>query len=163
MLTMALFSIGMLRYLESSRGAKIAAWKSICYILLFEFSFAPYAVLVSASHSVLKWVNLIWFLSVWMMFFFVRHSLPVRFSFVASIVFGSLLIEPVSSFVSISGNRLYFGFDNFHTIDLASSGLPTDQFLHILYRMAWAIFPMFGVHCLMKSVENEKADNSHAG
>jgi hypothetical protein len=153
MLIICLLPLGVLRYAERNGDAEISRWKSISCVLLFEFSFAPYAFLVSASHSVLKWVNLICFLSIWMSFFIARNFLPARFSLVAPIAFGLMLIEPASSFVFITDNRMYFRVDNGSTINLSSGGNELIEFLHILYKISWAIFPMLGVHYLMKSVE----------
>lgn len=154
MLATSLLPLGVLRYLKRKTGHQIAVWKWILGVFLFEFSFAPYALLVSAIDAIDGWLNLTYFLLVWMLFFVVRRLLPARISVAALVVLGFMLMEPATSFITISSGHI--AFSHSQVVDLSPRGNdPIWRFLKILYGMVWTVFPLLGVHYLINSIEKK--------
>lgn len=155
-LAMGLLQLGAIQYVNHKTGHKMAVWKLVTCVFLFELSFVPYASFLFLASAHAGWMNLIYFLLVWMLFYIFRFVLPAKFSIVVPIVFGLMLIEPASSFITMSDGHLAFRHDTSRVIDLSRGGDKVLDFLHDLYKIAWAVLPLLGVHYLMGSIEQAR-------
>lgn len=155
MLAMSLLPLGVIYYSKRKTGHKMAAWKIVLCIFLFEVSFVPYALSLFSLRTSMGWLNLTYFLLIWTSFYISRFILPSKFSIVAPILFGLMLIEPASSFITISDSHIYFGHGNGQTSDLSRGGNKVLDFMHDLYKIAWAVLPLIGTHYLLKSIEKD--------
>lgn len=148
MLVMSLLPLGLLQHLGYKTGhKKIVIWKIVLCIILFEISCTPYAYL-----SFLGWLDLIYFSLAWMFFYIARFLLPARVTVIAPVLFGLMLMYPASSFITMSNGHLAFSHDTF-VIDLTQGRDKVLDFMQALFRAAWAVLPLVGVHYLMKSIE----------
>lgn len=158
-LAMSLLPLGAIKYVDHKTGHKMAVWKQVICVSLFEFSFAPYTSFLFLASAHIGWMNLIYFILIWMLFYVFRFVLPARFTVIAPIVLGLMLMEPASSFITMSDGHIAINLEPSRTIDLSRRGDKVLDFLHILYRTAWAVLPLVGVHYLMKSRPIEKMEH----
>lgn len=152
MLVASLFPLGVLQYLKHRTGLKIAVWKQILCVFLFELSFAPYTTVFFLGRGNMGFVDCFYFFLIWTFFYIARSLLPARISIIAPVVFGLMLIEPVSFFITISDGHLAFSDGSSRAIDLSRGGDKILDFMHALYKIAWAVLPLVGTHYLMKSI-----------
>lgn len=145
----------MLQYLKYKKGFRVAIWKTILCIILFTISFLPYAFslfLISANSG---WINLIYFILIWVFFYIAHFVLPARISIIAPILLGLMLMIPASSFITVFHGHLVISLEPSQAIDLARGKNKLLDFLHDLFGIAWAILPLVGVHYLMNSIERK--------
>lgn len=152
-LVASLFPLGVLQYTKRKTGLKIAVWKQILCVFLFELSFAPYTTVFFLGRGNMGFVDCFYFILIWIFFYIARSLLPVRITIIAPVVFGLMLIYPASLFITISDGHLAFSHNPFGSIDLTRGRNIVLDFLHDLYGIAWAVLPLVGVHYLLKSIE----------
>lgn len=156
MLILSLLPLGMMQYTKRSIGVKLSVWKWVLCIFLFEFSFLPY-IIVLLYKGVL---DLIYFLLIWVIFFIARLKLSNQFTVAVCVLLGLMLMVPFSLMVTISDGHITFDSHYVYSfIDLASKHSLFNLIMHDLYAMVWTIFPLLGVHYLMKSMENKPNNN----
>lgn len=159
MLVTSLLPLGVLQHTRRRTGNKIAIWKIVLCIFLFELTAASYAF----SLAFMGWVDLIGLLLIWILFYATRSLLPEKVTIIAPLVFGLLLMEPLSSFITITEGHIVLrnGFSSL-VKELTSGPNLFDRSLFKLvmfdlYRIALTILPLLGVHYLMLSVEGNKS------
>lgn len=152
-LAMSLLPLGVIRYVGHKTGHRMTVWKQVLCVLLFEFSFAPYASVLFLARADTGLISWIYFLLVWMFFYIARFLLPARISIIAPILFGLMLMYPAWSFITISEGHLAFSYGSSRVIDLARGSNKVLDFIHDLSNIAWAVLPLVGTHYLLKSIE----------
>lgn len=151
MLVASLFPLGVLQYFKRKTGLKIAIWKQILCVFLFEISFAPYTTVFFLGRGYMGFLDCFYFLLIWTFFYIARSLLPARISIIAPVVFGLMLMYPASLFITISDGHLAFSHNPFESIDLTRGRNKVLDFMHDLSKIAWAVLPLVGTHYLMKS------------
>lgn len=158
MLITSLLPLGVLQYTRHTTGNKIAIWKILLCVFLFELTATTYAF----SSVFMGWVDLIVLFLIWILFYTTRSLLPEKVAIIAPLVFGLLLMEPLSMFITIANGHIVFhnGFSSL--LDELTSGpnlFDRSLFKLIifdLYRITLTVLPLVGLHYLMLSVEGDK-------
>lgn len=152
-LTASLLPLGVLRFLIHKHHFEISGWKQFLFVFVFEVSFIPYAILI----AFLGWLNLIYFVSVWVFFYFIRYYLPARMVGALPILCGLMLMVPVSTFLSVSDGHITFrnNLPNF-IAGLTRGADWLEVWGAAAYRIAAAVIPFFISQYLMNSFEKSK-------
>lgn len=150
MIIAGLLPLVAIQYAKHVDGFKLTIWKQLACLVLFELSFTPYAFIISVSSGVYSWLNMGYFLLIWILFYLANFLLPLRLGAVASVILGLLLLAPASTFLTISDGHFSFDFGPSHTIDVAYQQNIVKALLQDVFKFAWATFPLLGVHWLMR-------------
>lgn len=147
----SMIPIGAIQYLCHKTGVRLALWKKALSVLLFLFSFLPYASAALLLYN-LDLIYLVWaqFLLVWLLFYgslFLRQG---NCSVVFAIIFGLILMIPATSFITVSNGHFSFFYDKSQLFYFFLGGNSSLGFLNVLYGVAWTVLPLVGVHYLMK-------------
>lgn len=158
MLVVSLIPFGAVQHFCHKKNRMMASWKKVLCILLFLLSWLPYmsaGLLFNNTASILlTWAQ---FLFVWLLFYGSLFLRLGKYSVVPPIVLGLMLMEPASSFITVSNDHIAFDLGNSTTIDLSRGGDKLQDFLYALYRISFAVLPLVGVHYLARSIEKDGA------
>jgi hypothetical protein len=144
----ALIPMAVLYACKKYLDYRLSWFKSVACFFLFEFSFAPYAY----AGAVLGGLDLVYFISIWAIFYFFYFRLTPLLSLAFSFIGGLLLTTPVSLFISYSSGDIIFSISQ----GVSLSFNERSNIYLIFYKLGWAVMPMVCTHFIMQSMDNKK-------
>jgi hypothetical protein len=139
-------------------GIRLPLSKKLLAWCLLVVSFLPWATTVFLAPP-LAYLNIAYFFAVWTLFHAVRLVFPISYYIAAPIIFGLMLITPLSSFIQLENGHFSL-LPHKAVADLfIEVGKNWKDFSSAVYSIAFAVLPLLGTHFLLRRVDT----GSHVG
>jgi hypothetical protein len=145
----AAFMACALFWFRFKTGIRSPLWKKLLAWCLLVVSFLPWATIVFLAPP-LAYLNIAYFFIVWTLFHTVRLVLPITCYIAAPIMFGLVLVTPLSSFVQLENGHFSLLPHKTVTDLFIEVGKNWKDFPSAVYSMAFAVLPLLGTHFLLR-------------